>query len=237
MIHKSVFEDTRLSWKAKGLMGYLLSRPDDWRIIVDDLVNRSKDGVDAVRSGLKELEALGYVETKRCTDTKGRVTHWEKIIYEQPKVQTTSPDMENPHLEVPQPENPNVGSPDSENPHLDNPTLLKTKTTKQQTKNKTLTNNKSVVAKGTLLSQLEILLKCNVHTLEKKITEWVTVYGEEYILDKARYISTTRSRWSNPLGSLSSAIQNNWDTSAQVKVQEVTQDERYRAFYNLFPDA
>ena len=32
MIDSSIFTDNKLSWKAKGLLGYFLSRPDDWKI-------------------------------------------------------------------------------------------------------------------------------------------------------------------------------------------------------------
>ena len=31
IIDQRAIEDTRLSWAARGLLGYLLSRPDDWR--------------------------------------------------------------------------------------------------------------------------------------------------------------------------------------------------------------
>lgn len=64
IINNTVFDDARLSWKAKGLMGYLLSKPDDWRVCVADLVARGDDGVKAVHSGLRELVAAGYVDVR-----------------------------------------------------------------------------------------------------------------------------------------------------------------------------
>lgn len=83
-IDKTVFEDNRLSWKAKGLIGYLLSKPDDWQTYVKDLEKRSKDGKDSVNSGLEELEQYGYLvrEKKR---NKGRFDGWEYHIYETPQ--------------------------------------------------------------------------------------------------------------------------------------------------------
>ncbi|MDU7472120.1 MAG: helix-turn-helix domain-containing protein [Paenibacillus macerans] len=63
--------DERLSWKAKGLLGYLLSKPSNWRVYVSDLVKRSKDGKDAVYSALKELEAAGYIERRQLRDPDG----------------------------------------------------------------------------------------------------------------------------------------------------------------------
>ena len=37
IIEQSVVEDSRLSWAARGILGYLLSRPDSWQVRVKDL--------------------------------------------------------------------------------------------------------------------------------------------------------------------------------------------------------
>ena len=55
-------EDKRLSWKAKGLMGYLLSLPDDTDISVELISKSCKDGKSSIKAGLKELIAAGYIE-------------------------------------------------------------------------------------------------------------------------------------------------------------------------------
>ncbi len=87
VINNTVFNDARLSWKAKGLMGYFLSKPDDWRISVTDLVARGTDGVKAVYSGLRELVAAGYVRRSPSRDPAGRVFAWEYLVYEVPQVE------------------------------------------------------------------------------------------------------------------------------------------------------
>ncbi|MBN1423811.1 hypothetical protein JXA88_04575 [Candidatus Fermentibacteria bacterium] len=85
MIDRRVAEDPTLSWKAKGLMSYLLSRPDDWQIRVADLVKRSPDGETAVRSGLRELEQRGYLVAEQLHDpATGRFTGIRLTVYEQP---------------------------------------------------------------------------------------------------------------------------------------------------------
>mgnify|MGYP003582357223 CR=1 FL=1 len=61
MIDRRIFENDGLSLKAKGLLGYLLSRPDNWTICMADLVKRTKDGKDSVNSALDELIESGYV--------------------------------------------------------------------------------------------------------------------------------------------------------------------------------
>ncbi|MEK5420180.1 helix-turn-helix domain-containing protein [Paenibacillus sp. FSL L8-0708] len=91
--------DDRLSWKAKGLLGYLLSKPSNWQVYIGDLVKRSTDGRDAVYSAIKELEAVGYVERKQTRDASNRITGMETIIYERPIVDDPEPDF--PHTDIP----------------------------------------------------------------------------------------------------------------------------------------
>ena len=84
MIDKRIFGACGLSWKAKGLLGYLLSRPDNWKIIVADLVKQSTDGRDSVYSGLKELVQAGYIIRERKRIDKGRYAAIEYIVLEEP---------------------------------------------------------------------------------------------------------------------------------------------------------
>lgn len=35
---KHYVEDTNLSWKAKGIMSYLFSKPDDWHHVLTSLI-------------------------------------------------------------------------------------------------------------------------------------------------------------------------------------------------------
>ncbi|MDD6383983.1 helix-turn-helix domain-containing protein [Streptococcus hyointestinalis] len=49
--------------KAKGLLLVILSNAPEWRVYPDELAKRSKDGVNTVKTTLKELEEAGYVRT------------------------------------------------------------------------------------------------------------------------------------------------------------------------------
>ena len=40
IVDQRAIEDSRLSWAASGLLAYLLSRPDDWRVPVNELKKR-----------------------------------------------------------------------------------------------------------------------------------------------------------------------------------------------------
>lgn len=85
MMDKTFLEDDRLSYKAKGLLAYLLSKPDDWKVIVGNLVNSSKDGKASVYAGLKELKECGYYEKVPVRNEQGtRIIRWESTVYEVP---------------------------------------------------------------------------------------------------------------------------------------------------------
>jgi hypothetical protein len=64
--------DRRISYKAKGLLGYLSSHSDGYRCTFAQIVNESGDGKDAVSSGLRELEAAGYLTRCRERAAGGR---------------------------------------------------------------------------------------------------------------------------------------------------------------------
>ena len=85
MMDKSFLEDIRLSYKAKGILAYLLSKPDNWKVIVGNLVNYSTDGKASVYAGLKELKECGYYEKIPIRNKQGtRITRWESTVYEVP---------------------------------------------------------------------------------------------------------------------------------------------------------
>lgn len=84
IISNIIFKDTRLSFKAKGLLTTMLSCPDDWNYTIEGLTKLSKDGKASIRSALSELEEYGYLERKQLRDEKGTFTDTEYIVYEQP---------------------------------------------------------------------------------------------------------------------------------------------------------
>lgn len=83
VINNTVLEDTRLSWRARGIAAYLLSKPDDWNINHVHLWQNGTEGRDAVIKALDELEATGYLRRTRRQDEQGRFTT-ELVLYETP---------------------------------------------------------------------------------------------------------------------------------------------------------
>lgn len=63
-ISNDLINDQRLSWKAKGLLIYLLSKPKGWTAKINDLYKKSSDGYTSLRSGIEDLVLCGYMELK-----------------------------------------------------------------------------------------------------------------------------------------------------------------------------
>lgn len=89
-IDKTPINDDRLSWKAKGILIYLLSKPHDWKVRIKDLVNHAKDGEKAIYSGLKELEDVGYISRIQSRGKDGSFSEYEYLVYETP-IEVDSP--------------------------------------------------------------------------------------------------------------------------------------------------
>ena len=79
--------DKNLSCKACGLLSKMLSLPDEWDYTIRGLAAICKDGENAIRTALLELEQYGYLKRSRRRDELGRVMDSEYIIYEQPNLE------------------------------------------------------------------------------------------------------------------------------------------------------
>jgi hypothetical protein len=120
--------DPRIGFRAKGVLHYLLSHQSGWRTSLEHLAHAGKDGRDAVRTAILELEQIGYLRRSRLR-SNGKLTgsEWELV-------DPFEPSSEKPKLE----------NPTEENPMLGNPTLKNTNTKKTiDKKTKELSSNKA----------------------------------------------------------------------------------------------
>ena len=86
-INNTGLKDTRLSWKAKGILAYILTLPDDWIFYMEEVTKHSKDGIASLKAGMKELKECGYVKRFPIKGEDGKISKWEMIIYEVPQVE------------------------------------------------------------------------------------------------------------------------------------------------------
>ena len=73
-------KDRRLSLKAKGLLSMMLSLPKEWDYTLKGLARISREGVDAIREAVRELEQAGYVVRSRTRNRKGQLANAEYIF-------------------------------------------------------------------------------------------------------------------------------------------------------------
>ena len=112
-VDNKILENPNLSWKAKGLLTYFLSRPDNWRVRLADLEKRSTDGVTAIRSALAELERANYAKLELARAENGTLEGSFWSIYEEPDTgmqETSMPDDTGMQVS-PTPDNPKLGKP------------------------------------------------------------------------------------------------------------------------------
>lgn len=108
---RATAQNRELTWEARGMMSYFLSKPDDWDIKISDL--QQKCGRDKVNATIKELEQAGYLRKERDRRPDGTYGAVAYRVYEHPLT-------ENPLVDEPL-----TGKPSLADPHVDEPLLAK----------------------------------------------------------------------------------------------------------------
>lgn len=110
VLDKQISEDHRLSWSARGLLIFLLGKPDHWQVSVEALLNCGPDKKgnrkEAIYGYINELIGAGYITRKK--HASGAMDY---VVSEFP-------------AEVPDKEKPDWANPDQANPNLGYPTLV-----------------------------------------------------------------------------------------------------------------
>lgn len=97
VLDKTFLVDKKLSWKAKGILAFMLSKPDNWTFYLDELIKHATDGKHSFRTGFKELIDNGYV--KRYPIRKdNRIVRWETVVLEKPLLSNFQ-EVENQEIE------------------------------------------------------------------------------------------------------------------------------------------
>jgi hypothetical protein len=95
----AAIEDTSISLKARMILVYLLSRPPGWVTSAERLAAQisEKDGLSAIKSGLRELEQAGYLTRNRTRGDDGR-WRWDHEITDRPSVENRPPAEPSPQV-------------------------------------------------------------------------------------------------------------------------------------------
>ena len=113
VVSNKVYDKNQLSWQAMGLLGYLLTKPDNWKVMVAELVNVTKDtkkptGKEGVYNIINELKEKGFISVRKNSDGSTDYT-----VYDEP-------------IQQPNQGKPNQGKPNQGKPNQGKPTLVNT---------------------------------------------------------------------------------------------------------------
>lgn len=78
MNEKSYWNDKKLSWKAKGILSFLLHCNKD--ATTKDIISISKDKATSVYSGIAELEKTGYLIRHPVRNDLGRFKQYKYTV-------------------------------------------------------------------------------------------------------------------------------------------------------------
>lgn len=107
-IRNETLEDYRLSWAARGMLAYLLTKPPHWEVRVKQLQREGPTGRDGVYAILRELENAGYIEREEIRDS-GKIKGIAYVVKETPSVD--SPCTEKPYTAEPCTDQPYTANP------------------------------------------------------------------------------------------------------------------------------
>lgn len=89
ILDKRISEDGSLSWDERGLLVYLLGKPETWKVSVSHLVKQTKGsgksvGKARIYAMLSSLESAGYVTRREIRDDSGKYCGIDYIVHESP---------------------------------------------------------------------------------------------------------------------------------------------------------
>lgn len=193
-LDKRISGDERLSWAARGLLVYLLGKPDNWRVSVDHLrkqteIARVRTGRDGVYALLAELHEAGYVSTSRERREDGTLGPVDYIISESPLPAQPEQDVH------PLPAQPDTAQPDT----------AETTLTKTDRATKTDSSKKGAVAPE-LPAWLDPTTWVDWHAYRNSRKGW-TQKARELSL---RTLTKLRDAGHDPRAVIEQSIENGW---------------------------
>jgi hypothetical protein len=83
IVDNAIVNNHNLTYRARGILIYLLSKPDGWYTSAQRLSSMHTEGRDAINTCLKELQEHGYMQLVRRQDDLG---HWEShwLVFDSP---------------------------------------------------------------------------------------------------------------------------------------------------------
>jgi len=110
MIDKRMFEDSKLSLRAKGFLGFCLSKPDNWEFHTKHLAIALSITLEMCNNILTECIDLGYAIREQNRKQDGRFGEFDIVVSD------SKSHIEEIKKMLPEQDFPNTAKPDSANP-------------------------------------------------------------------------------------------------------------------------
>ncbi len=197
VIGNAAAQDSQISWKAKGLLIYLLSLPKDWNIRISELAAHATDGYDSTKRAMDELLAAGYIQRgSRVRKPDGKLGDY---VYLVTGVRDEIPNMEKPNVDFPSQGKPSQEKPSQENRQLQN--KQRTKETKNKLNTEYITHfegwwddwkAKATRKPGRKAKAFEnfkkLLAKFSVAEIQIATKHYLAECGDSYTKDAERFL-------------------------------------------------
>lgn len=183
VINNEIIKDKTLSWKAKGLLIYILHLPNDWQIHLSELQNHATDGKASFNSGWKELVKSGYVEVEQLRGESGQFGKTIITIKDSKSIGNTD--------FTPQAEKPSTDKPLTGKPLAENQPLLSTNSTKYLN----ILNTNGIGAEDSISKKHMDLIMDKWNGIEKITNiKFINKNTDRYINLNARYKELCKSK-------------------------------------------
>jgi hypothetical protein len=214
VLNKTVSENRAVSWAARGLLIFLLGKPDAWRVSVANLINETASskkatGRDGIYSLLAELVEAGYMSRTQSRSESGVMGEVDYTVYDTPRDTTI-------HHDAPLTDN-TEAAPLTAQPYTAKTRQVITETSTSNDKNLSYSDLQNLVADWAKPDYSDAHVKANI----------------EFFID---YLKSSKKKYQDYAAACRNAIRKNWANYRGVvtaTTKGVIQNDRTRTLDEL----
>lgn len=199
-ISNAALQDSRLSWRARGILAFVLSMPPDQTLTAKWLESQAPDGREAIRSALLELARFGYYHRERHKGPRG-IWVWDQVLSDAPLTLSEptgesdlfaqdSPTYGNPSVGKPSDGNPSDKTPNTEDPKDVGPVDMASRRARAKAASANLTINDAISAVREAVAQTNDEQAAADLTPEECLGLFFTYVGSRRPRDLTAYLAS-----------------------------------------------
>lgn len=193
-IPNDILNSNDISFRAKGIWAYIYSKPDGWDFSIKNIASQSKEGIEAVRNAIKELENTNLLKRTKFQNELG---HWD-IEYLLLEVKDGKPYIGKPYIGKPyNGKSTNNSNTEISKKELSNKELYIKKTSKKPNKPEHSINYIEQLTEGENTKHLEdkfLISKKDVMYVAECLLNWAKAKGKTYKDYKAAMYNWIRDK-------------------------------------------